>query len=86
MSFFEAPGVPKVTAKRGTDEFYAQVVAYQNWLDECYLEAELAARSAMKEIEDTPVFGIQLPGDPEPCPDCRELYMDGMFCEKHTHA
>jgi len=47
--FFEAPGVPEVTAKRGSDEWYTQVVAYQNWLDECYLEAETDARKAMNE-------------------------------------
>ena len=38
--FYEAPGIPQVTAPRGTKEWEAQVVAYNDWLDKCYAEAE----------------------------------------------
>jgi hypothetical protein len=37
------------------------------------------------EMETEPVFGEALPGDPEPCSDCRELYNEGIFCEKHRN-
>lgn len=30
-----------------------------------------------------PVFGTPQPGDIPPCPDCLELYTEGMFCNLH---
>jgi hypothetical protein len=41
----------------------------------------------MSHVFDYPVFAEPQPGDPPICQDCRDLYMDGIYCDKHKdHA
>ena len=63
MAFFENDGVPKVTAAKGTREWEAQVVAYTNWLDDCYQEADPSMEEDEASIEDcklTPDDGMSI--------------------------
>ena len=40
MAFFEAPGVPKVTSPKGSEAWKSEVLAYNNWLDSCYVSTD----------------------------------------------
>lgn len=45
--WFKGPKVPKITAPMGTDEWYAQIRAYNAWLD-----AEYAKTKEAPEADD----------------------------------
>jgi hypothetical protein len=36
---------PKITAQRGTPEWEKQVAAHENWLDQCYADANIGPRA-----------------------------------------